>query len=96
MHRSKGNPRIIRDDRFRAVAMMRVEIPDRHSLRPLSQSVQRGHHDVIEVTKTHCLVAGRMMSGRTHQAEGELATQRRCATAQAAPEARAAYSKIPA
>ena len=37
MDRSKRNLGVFRDDRFRPIAVMRVEIPDRHSRCTLRQ-----------------------------------------------------------
>jgi hypothetical protein len=67
MDGSEGNARIARDNRFRAVAMVGVEIPDGDSRRALGKGVERSHGNVVKETKSHCLVAGGVMARRTHQ-----------------------------
>ena len=70
MNRGEGDPRVSGDNRLGAVAVVGIEIPDRDALGAVLQRVERGDSDVIEITKTHRLVAGGVVSRRTHQAEG--------------------------
>ena len=64
---------------FRAVAMVRVEIPDGDTFRAILKRIERGNGDVAEIAETHRLVARRVMPGRTHQAEAQLAAAERVA-----------------
>ena len=72
MNGGERDPRIVRDDLFGPVAMMRVEIPDRHPLCAVRERVERSDCDVAEITKAHGAIARRVMAGRAHQTEGAL------------------------
>ena len=72
MNGRERDPRVDGHDCFRAVAVMGVEIPDRDPVRALLQRVERSDRDVIEKTKTHRLIARRVVSGRSHKAKGAL------------------------
>src|SRR5437773_12388596 len=77
---------IIRYQCLGAIAMVRVEIPNRHPLNlpyyrgrwrwpglsdtGYSESIQRRHRNVAEVTKPHRAIAQGMVTGRPHQTEG--------------------------
>ena len=69
MDGGKSDPCISSDNRLRAVAVVRVEIPDRDAFRSVFQGVKRGHSDVVEEAETHRLIAGGVVPGWTHQAE---------------------------
>ncbi len=68
--------RIVRNDIFRAVAMMRIKIPNGDTLSVVFQSIERGDRDVAEITKAHGAIARGVMSRWPHQAESALALQR--------------------
>ena len=61
---------------YRAVAVMRVKIPNGDALGALLNRIQRGDGDVAEITKAHGAIAHRVMTGRTHQTERALAFYR--------------------
>jgi hypothetical protein len=67
MDRSESNPRIVRDDRFRSVAVVRIDIPDRYALSAVLERIERGDGDIAEVTETHGAIARGVMSGRAHK-----------------------------
>lgn len=69
MNRRESDLRMASDNRFRAVAMVGVEIPDRDPLRSVREGIERSDRDVIKEAKAHRLIAGRVMPGRSHQAE---------------------------
>ena len=93
MNRRKSDSRIVRDDCFRAVAVMRVKIPNRDAFGAIFKRIKRSDGDVAEITKTHRAIARGVMTGRPHQAESAVrrATPR-CAALIAAPADRAANS----
>src|SRR5215211_6280777 len=70
------NSRMPRDDGFRAVAVVRVEIPDGDLLDSLRERIERRDRDAAEVTETHRLRARGMMTRRPHEAETPLAGDR--------------------
>src|SRR5687767_8100828 len=74
--RGEDNPRMVRDDVLSPVAMVGVEIPNRHAFRPIFQSIERRYGDVAVITKAHRANTGGMMAGWPHQTEGPLAPQR--------------------
>src|SRR2546423_12915407 len=76
MNGGKGDPRIVRHDVLRAVAMMRIEVPDRDPFRAILQRIERCHRDVAEITEAHRAFPHRVMSRRAHQAEGRNSFQR--------------------
>src|SRR5688572_26420047 len=68
---------MVRDNVFGSVAVVGVEVPNRHAFRSVFQGIERRHGDVAKVTKTHGAITGGVMAGRSHQTEGALAAQRR-------------------
>jgi hypothetical protein len=76
VNRSESDPRIIRDDVFGPVAMVRIEIPDRDPLCATGERIERGDGDIAEITEPHRAIAHRVMTRRTHQAERALSLQR--------------------
>ena len=90
MDRGESDPCISSDNGLGAVAVVRVEIPDRDAFRAAVQRVERGHRDVIEEAKTHRLIAGGVMPGGRIRLKAGVLPNDAWATAQAAPEARAA------
>ncbi len=75
MNGRKSNPRISDDDRFRAVAVVGIEVPDRDARCALLQGIERRDRNVIEETKAHRLVGGGVVSRRSHQAKSALPLQ---------------------
>src|SRR6202011_6406508 len=69
MDRRKTGPRIVRDDRFGSVAVMRIEIPDCNAFCAVLERVECGDGDVTKITETHCAIARGVMSRRSHQTE---------------------------
>ncbi len=65
----KSDPWIVGDNRFRSVAMVRVEVPDRDAFDAAIERGQRRDCNVAEITKTHRAIARGMMSRRSHQTE---------------------------
>src|SRR5579863_10267916 len=76
MDGEKKGARLIQQDRFRAVAVMHIEVKDSDSL-PTRQSFQAGNRNVVEVTKPHRARPGGVVPGRAHQAEHMLSGSRR-------------------
>jgi hypothetical protein len=70
MDRGKWDARISGHDRFGAIAVMRVEIPDRNPPHTAFKSIKGGHRGVVEITEPHGLIVHRVVSGRPHQTEG--------------------------
>ncbi len=59
------------DDVFRAVAVVHVEIDNRHAFEAVPlQCVFGRHRNVVEIAEAHGLVAAGMVAGGTHRAEG--------------------------
>ena len=57
-------------DRLGAVAMVGVEIPDRHPPRPeVALREERGQRDLVEVAEAHRLGVRRVVAGRAHERE---------------------------
>ena len=75
MDRGKRYARVIRDDVFSAVAMVRVEVPDGDAFGAVFQGIERSNRDVTEIAKSHRLLTRGVMAGRPHQAERALAPQ---------------------
>ena len=75
MNGGKSDPRISDHDRFRAVAMVGIEVPDRDARCALLQGIECRDCNVIEETKAHRLVGGGVVSRRPHQAESALPAQ---------------------
>src|ERR1700680_1090305 len=75
VNRRIPNSIVAKDDVFRAVAMMRVEIPDRNAFTPCFEGMISGDHDRVQITESHCSVRTRMMSGRTHERKTFLPTE---------------------
>ena len=48
---------LLRHDRFGAVAVVRIEIPDRDALCAIFERVERGDGDIAEITKSHRAIA---------------------------------------
>ena len=68
--RHHQHPRIAREDVLGAVAVMDVEIDDRHALDPVDlERVRRAHRDVVEEAEAHRAVALRVVAGRADRAE---------------------------
>ncbi len=74
MHGSECDLRMLGDDLFRAISMMRIEIPDRDAGNAVVERVQSSQGDVAEVTESHRAVSHCVVTRRPHQ------TERRCAT----------------
>jgi hypothetical protein len=74
--RRERDTRVTGNDGFGAVAMMRVEIPNRHSPGAVIERIECGDGDVIEITKPHRPILRRVMARRPHQAKRLLADQR--------------------
>ncbi len=71
--RTQHHARIFVKDIFSAVAMVHVEIGNRHAIQAMrGQRVRRTDGDVIEDTESHRPRSFRMMSGRADIAEGIL------------------------
>src|SRR5713101_8086927 len=77
MNRGEHDFRITRDDFLGAIAMMRIEIPNRDPIRSVFQRIERGNCDVAEITKTHREVACGVMNGRAHETESAFSAQGR-------------------
>ena len=57
MDRGKGSTRMTGENRFGAVAVVRIEIPDRDALCAVGKRLERSNRDVIEKAKSHRLIA---------------------------------------
>ena len=68
----KGRLRLVQKDRFGAIAVMHVKIENRCPRRSCSQSFEHCDCHRIQITKSHGMVAGGVMSRRTQQTEGSL------------------------
>src|SRR6266852_1556247 len=77
MNRGEHDFRITRDDFLGAIAVMRIEIPNRDAVRYVFQRIERGNCDVAEIPKTHRAIAGGVMTGRTHETESAFPAQGR-------------------
>ena len=56
------------ENRFRAVAVVGVEVPDRDAGGPKpTLGNQGGDRDLVEVAEAHRAIVGRVMAGRAHQ-----------------------------
>lgn len=68
------------ENRFGAITVMRIEIPDRDTSHSLQLRMKRGDRDVIEITKAHRLSRCRMVPGWSHQRKhlGASARELRC------------------
>ena len=66
---------IVVEDLLGAVAVVHVEVDDGHAGKPARPRVGRGHGHVVEEAEPHRAVALGVMTGRTHQTEGRLASQ---------------------
>src|SRR5215472_4696986 len=73
MDRCKCDLRIICDDCFCAVTMMRVEIPDCDALGVMCECVKRRKCNVVEIAKPHCAITPGVMPRRPHETESALA-----------------------
>ena len=73
MNGNKGATRLVKQNVFRAVAVMNIEIKDSDPFAPCSTRFERGDGDGVEITKAHGLFPRGVMAWRTHQAEGRLA-----------------------
>ena len=69
VHGGEGDARIARDNSLSAVAMVGIEVPDPDPRCALGKGIERGYRNVIEITESHRLVAGGVMTRRSHQAE---------------------------
>ena len=67
--RNHQHARIVGEDRLGAVAVMDVEIDDRHAFEAVRQRVRGADGDVVEQAESHRAVALGVVSGRTHRAE---------------------------
>jgi hypothetical protein len=67
VNRRKPDPIVTRNDRFSAVAMVRVEVPDRDPFAANRKSVMGGDRDRVQIAEPHRLRWSRMMAGRPHQ-----------------------------
>src|SRR6266540_6070673 len=76
MDRCKGDPRVVRDNRFGPIAVMRIKIPNRNAFSRVFQGIKGSDGDVVEVTKPHCVISGRVMSRGPHETECALAIER--------------------
>jgi len=61
----KGHSLDARDDIFGSIAMMDVKIEQSHPFDPTSAGLQRGNRQGAQITKTHGMIAGRVMTRRT-------------------------------
>ncbi len=60
---------MVGENRFGAIAVMRVEVPDGNALHASFQRIERGNGNVIEIAEAHRPIARRVMSWRAHQTE---------------------------
>src|SRR5204863_4875601 len=68
---------MVRHNVFGPVAMVSIEIPDGDLLRPICECVEGGDSNIVEITKTHGVIARCMVTWWTHQTEGATALSRR-------------------
>src|SRR5215472_18866401 len=66
MNGCKRNLRIVCNDCFRAISMVRVKIPNCDTFRATLDCVQRSNSNVIEIAESHGAVARSMMPRWTH------------------------------
>ena len=65
--------RFVFEDRLRAVAVVDVEIDDRDPRQAVAfERMRGGDGDVVEQAEAHRDVAGGMVPGRAHRAEGDV------------------------
>ena len=76
MDGEEGDPGLIEQNGFRAIAVMHVEIKNGNALGTGRQSFPCGNGNVVQITKTHRLFAGGVVAGRTHEAEDVFAVTR--------------------
>src|ERR1700692_4282385 len=76
VNRRKPDPIVVSNNRFSAVAMVRVVVPDRDSFAACRQGVVGGDCDRVQIAEPHCLRWGRMMPGWAHQRKSLPAAQR--------------------
>ena len=62
-----------RQDVLGSVAVVDVEVEDADAVQSGGPRLQHGDGDGAEVAESHGVIAGRMVSGRTHQAQGGFA-----------------------
>src|SRR6266576_297380 len=73
MDGKEGGAGFVKQDRFRAIAMMHVKIVNRDSFGARSERFQHGDRSIAQITKTHCSLARSVMTGWAHQREDSLA-----------------------
>ncbi len=71
VQRAEQHPRIVPEDVLRAVAVMHVEVDDRHAREPAAQRRLRRHGDVVQETEAHAGVARGVVARRTEQRDPE-------------------------
>lgn len=72
MQRHVGNPVVIPENLFGAVAMMHVVIDDQHAF-ALGGQRGRSHRDVVDQTESHCLTWSGMMPRWAHSTKRRIA-----------------------
>src|SRR6266404_9007052 len=77
MNRRKLNPGIVRDDRFRSVAVVPIKIPNGNAFSTVFQCVERSDGNIAKITEPHCAISCGVMPGRSHQTKRGFAMQRR-------------------
>ena len=69
VNRSKPDPIVTKNDRFSAVAMVRIKVPDRDPFTTNGKSVMRSDRNRVQITKSHRLRWSRVMARRTNQSK---------------------------